>query len=120
MNPDDTDRSVYTVAFRDGRFLMVYNRKRKGWEMPGGHIRVGESTEEAAVREFEEESGYTVDIVKIRDLGHCYVCAARLEEKITRDAEMETRMFDTLPDELAFERAEYEDTVPWSESEIYR
>ncbi len=119
MNPDDTSRSVYAVAFKDGRFLMVYNPKRKGWEMPGGHIRVGESVEDAAVREFKEESGYDVEIVKIRFLGHCYVCAARLGERTSCDAEMETRMFDTLPDELAFDRAEYDDTVPWSKSEIY-
>ena len=32
MNPDDTSRSVYAVAFKDGRFLMVYNPKRKGWD----------------------------------------------------------------------------------------
>ncbi len=119
MNPDDTDSSVYAVAFEDGKFLMVYNSKRRGWEMPGGHIRIGESPEEAAVREFREEAGYDVTIVSIRDLGHCYVCAARLGEKTSPDAEMNARLFDTLPDELAFEREEYEDTVPWSKHEIY-
>ena len=119
MNSDDTSSSVYAVAFREGKFLMVYNPKRRGWEMPGGHIRVGESPEDAAVREFEEESGYTITVVKIRDLGHCFVCAAELSGKVSSDGEMEVGMFDTLPDELAFDREEYEDTVPWSKSEIY-
>ncbi len=118
MNADDTSSSVYAVAFRDGRFLMVYNGKRRGWEMPGGHIRVGETPEEAAAREFREESGYGIEIVATRDLGHCYVCAARLGEKVSPGAEMESRLFDALPDELAFERDEYEDTVPWSKREI--
>ncbi len=118
MNAEDTSSSVYAVAFRDGMFLMVYNTKRKGWEMPGGHIRVGEEPEEAAVREFREESGYDVEIVATRDLGHCYVCAARLGGRTSPGAEMESHLFETLPDELAFERDEYEDTVPWSKREI--
>ncbi len=119
MNRDDTDSSVYAVAFREGKFLMVYNVKRRGWEMPGGHIRVGESPVDAAVREFREESGYDAEIVSIRNLGHCYVCAARLGDRVSSDAEMESRLFDTLPEQLAFERGEYEDTVPWSKREIY-
>ena len=119
MNSDDTSSSVYTVAFRDDEFLMVYNPKRRGWEMPGGHIRRGESPEEAAVREFVEEAGYSVKIVKMRNLGHCFVCAAELGDKVSSDEEMEVRMFGSLPDELAFEREEYEDTVPWSRAQIY-
>ena len=39
----DTDRTAYTVAFGPEGFLMVFNPKRNGWEMPGGHIREGES-----------------------------------------------------------------------------
>ena len=31
----DTDDTIYTIAFKDGLFLMVWNPKRKGWEMPG-------------------------------------------------------------------------------------
>lgn len=59
----DTDDSAYTVAFGDGGFLMVFNPRRGGWEMPGGHIREGETAEEGARREFMEEAGYLMDIV---------------------------------------------------------
>ena len=106
-------RTVYTVAFSDGKFLMVFNKKRGGWEMPGGKVEAGETVVEAAEREFAEEAGYSVDIVKVRDLGNCHVCAAFLGEKIC-SPEMEGRLFDSLPEELSFDRQEYEDVVPWA------
>lgn len=59
----DTDRTAYTVAFGPEGFLMVFNPKRNGWEMPGGHIREGESAQEGARREFLEEAGYGIEIV---------------------------------------------------------
>ena len=31
-------RTAYCVALKDGKFLMVHNGKRNGWEMPGGKI----------------------------------------------------------------------------------
>lgn len=118
MNADDTDGSVYTVAFEGDRFLMVWNPKRNGWEMPGGHIKKGETPSEGAVREFEEETGYTIRLVETRDLGHCYVCSAILEKNTKADHEMESRLFDRLPDRLSFDRTEYEDTVPWARGTI--
>ncbi|MGI5964704.1 MAG: NUDIX domain-containing protein [Candidatus Methanomethylophilaceae archaeon] len=110
-------RTVYTVAFSDGKYLMVYNRKRKGWEMPGGKAEAGESVKEAAEREFLEESGYGIEIVAVRDLGYCDVCAAVLGEKIS-GGEMESRLFSELPEVLSFPRDEYLDVIPWAESEV--
>lgn len=40
------------------------------WEVPGGMIDVGETPEEAAIREMEEESGFHVK--RIKYLGVCY------------------------------------------------
>ena len=117
MTQTDTDETVYTVAFMDGRFLMVWNPKRKGWEMPGGHVKSGETLEEGAVREFAEEAGYSVRIVKMRDLGYCHVFAAVLGEKLPGAPEMRVELFGEIPDELFFDRAEYEDVVPWARKE---
>ncbi len=50
-------RWVYAIGFVDERFLMVYNPKRDGWEMPGGKVEEGEEPQDAAVREFREEAG---------------------------------------------------------------
>lgn len=37
--------------------LLVFNRFRQAWELPGGMIDPGESAREAAIRELREESG---------------------------------------------------------------
>ncbi|MFE6489157.1 NUDIX hydrolase [Streptomyces sp. NPDC057757] len=40
-----------------GRVLMVFDRDRQSWELPGGRIEQGESPRQAALRELLEESG---------------------------------------------------------------
>lgn len=115
----DTDDTVYVVAFsEDGRFLMVYNPKRKGWEMPGGHVREGEGREDAVIRECLEESGYPVDIAAMRDLGYCRVFAAMVCGPRREGCEMRSELFDDLPSELAFSRDEYLMVVPWAEDAL--
>ncbi|TQS79222.1 MAG: hypothetical protein A3Q59_06925 [Methanomethylophilus alvi] len=118
MTPD-TGSTVYAVAFRGRRFLMVFNARRGGWEMPGGHIKEGETPEQAAVRETREESGFAIKVVATRDLGHCYVCAAVADAGAADgDCEMESSFFGSLPEKLSFPREEYLDTVPWAEREL--
>lgn len=120
MSPDDTADSVYTVAFDEtGRFLMVWNPKRDGWEMPGGHVKRGETRAQAAVREYAEESGCAVEIVAERDLGHCGVCSGVLRGRVPGSPEMKCQMFESLPERLAFDREEYLDTVPWARSFVH-
>jgi 8-oxo-dGTP diphosphatase len=110
-------KTVYTVAFKDGKFLMVFNPERNGWEMPGGKIEKNEDVKDAAIREFLEESGYEVDIVSVRNLNHCWVCSARLKDKVS-DSEMESELFETLPDELFFDKKEYDEVIPWALKEL--
>ncbi len=109
-------RTAYAVAFSGDRFLMVFHPRRNGWEMPGGHVEDGETSPEAAAREFIEEAGYEIEIVATRDIGYCDVCAARLGRKVKNDCEMESKLFNELPEQLSFDRKEYEDTVPWAKS----
>ncbi len=42
-----------------GRVLVVFNRLRGEWELPGGTIEPDETPEDAALRELREESGQT-------------------------------------------------------------
>ena len=110
-------RTSYCVAFDGDCFLMVYHPRRKGWEMPGGKLEPGETPEKAAVRECLEESGYEIEVVSVRDIGYCDVCAARIVSK-KGDGEMESRLFSDIPEELSFDRNEYEEVVPWARSQL--
>ena len=110
--------TVYAVAFSGERFLMVFNRKRNGWEMPGGSIEKGESPEEAAEREFLEEAGYGIDILETTDIGHCRVCACLLLDRLNDSPEMHSELFLEIPDDIAFERSEYEKVIPWARSAV--
>lgn len=55
----DTDYGVGVLVVQDGRFL--YGTRLKGGSVggPGGHIEAGESPEDAAIRETQEEFGIT-------------------------------------------------------------
>jgi mutator protein MutT len=48
------------VVQHEGRFLLVQRRKEPNantWGFPGGHVELGETAREAAVRELAEETG---------------------------------------------------------------
>jgi 8-oxo-dGTP diphosphatase len=49
------------VLNEDGEILLVRHPKR-GWEVPGGALELGEDGVDALVREVEEEAGYTVAV----------------------------------------------------------
>lgn len=110
--------TAYGVAFKNGKFLMVFNVKRNGWEMPGGSIESGESVEDAVKREFLEESGYNIEVIEIRDLGTCHACACKLLEKVNSDPEMISDLFEEVPEQIFFDRSEYDEVIPWARSVV--
>ncbi len=71
------------VQREDGKYLMI---KRSGrYDLPKGHLEVGESLEECAMREVEEETGVS-DLslgAKICDTLHSYYLYGRWEVKRT-------------------------------------
>jgi 8-oxo-dGTP pyrophosphatase MutT (NUDIX family) len=55
------------IVVDDGKLMMVKVRNLEGqeiWTFPKGHIEKGEKSEEAALREVEEETGYRCEIVQ--------------------------------------------------------
>ena len=48
------------IARSEAGYLLVRNRARNVWELPGGFIDAGESPRLCAARELEEESGQSV------------------------------------------------------------
>jgi 8-oxo-dGTP diphosphatase len=60
------------VAEYQNKVLLVFERSKQKWEVPGGHIELNESPRACAVRELMEESGQAandldfIGVVKIR------------------------------------------------------
>ena len=106
------EKFAYVIAFDGGRFVMVRHRDR-AWEMPGGRLLKGESHAQAAVREFFEETGMSVELIgRIRinrPGGKVFVGLVRgmLKDRPAEHNIVEVREFDELPEELSFPMVEY-------------
>jgi len=106
-------RYVYGIAFTGGGFVMVYNPRRGGWEMPGGKVEEGESDLLAMKREFREEVGHEFVPVACRDVEGVAVFAGELGGP-SPPGEMEWRSFTELPEKLSFPLVEYLPLIAWA------
>ncbi len=61
-----TKEAVYGVVFSEDRkkVLLVKRRDLPVWVLPGGGLDKGEMIEEGVIREVEEETGFTVTIIR--------------------------------------------------------
>lgn len=50
------------ICTKAGKVLLLRRADSGQWAFPGGHIEDGETAEQAAVRECEEETGFTPQI----------------------------------------------------------
>ncbi|SQD99954.1 MULTISPECIES: NUDIX domain-containing protein [unclassified Parafrankia] len=58
------------ALWRGDDLLLVRDRRRECWELPGGTIEPGETPRQAAVRELREESGYEAEALVFAGLAH--------------------------------------------------
>ena len=68
MSPAAPVVGVGGVVVRDGRALLIRRGKEPlygRWAVPGGTVELGESLEDALVREMEEETGLRVEPVEV-------------------------------------------------------
>jgi len=108
---EEYTRVVCVCRYKD-KFVFSYNKKRNGWEIPGGHIEEGETWEEAAKREMYEETGATkiklepICVYKISTFALLCYCEILEIVKLPKEYEIETIMFsDELPNNLTFPEA---------------
>ena len=57
MSASGEIRAAGGVVLRDGRVAIVHRPRHRDWSLPKGKLDPGESWEQAAVREVEEECG---------------------------------------------------------------
>lgn len=55
--------SAAAIVINDANELLLIRGPKRGWEMPGGIVEVGESLKETAIRETKEESGIDIEVV---------------------------------------------------------
>lgn len=72
--------AALVVLWHGPRCLLVFNRFRQAWELPGGMIDAGESARQAALRELAEESGQTPDRLDFGGVARVWYAPASREE----------------------------------------
>ena len=58
--------SIKGVLLIEGKAVLVRN-DRRGWELPGGGLEIGETSEQALAREFDEELAVGVEPQRLLD-----------------------------------------------------
>src|SRR5690349_3401587 len=61
--PDLPVTGVKIYAIHQDELLLT--KLRRGWEVPGGHVELGETPEAAVLRELKEETGATVQTYRL-------------------------------------------------------
>jgi ADP-ribose pyrophosphatase YjhB (NUDIX family) len=70
MNPAKHFVSAAAIVINEKDEILLIKGPQRGWEMPGGVVEIGESPEQAAIRETKEESGIDIEIMQFCGIFH--------------------------------------------------
>ncbi|MDO9517816.1 MAG: NUDIX hydrolase [Methanosarcinaceae archaeon] len=103
MMPITPKLTVDAVIILNGKIVLIKRKNppyQGNFALPGGFVEIGETTEEATVREVHEETGLSIEIIKLLGVysdplrdprGHtvsvCYLVSGEGEPKANSDAE---------------------------------
>ena len=60
----DIDSVSKVIIFYKNKILMLHKRDSTGWELPGGHLNLGENFKQGALREVFEETNIKLKKLK--------------------------------------------------------
>lgn len=63
---------VCAVMITDGKILVMHDERSPYYYLPGGRVKMGETAEQAVVREIREELGVTAEIARPLWLDQCF------------------------------------------------
>ncbi len=72
-----TDNYVFSyrvagICIQNGKVLLQKPTNDNGFAFPGGHVALGETNEEALIREFKEEIGADISVEKLKWVGELF------------------------------------------------
>jgi 8-oxo-dGTP diphosphatase len=60
-DPQNIIKTAFVIVEHENKFMLLYNKFYKHWEITGGFIEQGESAKECAIRECKEESNQKIE-----------------------------------------------------------
>ena len=60
------------ILIRDGKILVQRDRNGSEYALPGGHVKLGETSESCLVREFKEETGADIQCKRLIWTEECF------------------------------------------------
>jgi 8-oxo-dGTP pyrophosphatase MutT (NUDIX family) len=93
------------LVVRDGRLLLLHKHRQNEYVLPKGHVEEGETLEQTAVRETQEETGYA-HVRVLHSLGTLQAKFTYQDRQTVRD---ETYFLMQLLDEARVAPSDYDD-----------